>query len=125
MRNVGIRDFRDLEAWKESHFLALNIYKITLNFPPEERFGITNQIRRAATSISANIAEGFSRYHFKDKKKFYYQARGSLAETRSFLLLAKDLGYLENDLFRKLDKQAVKTRQLINGLIRSCKNLLD
>lgn len=114
-----INNFYELNAWKVSHSLVLEIYKITNNFPKEEIFGITSQIRRAASSISANIAEGFSRYYFNDKIRFYYQARGSIAEVRNFLLLAKDLNYIDLENYKKLGSKSKDSAQLINGLIRS------
>lgn len=73
----------------------LAIYRITQDFPKEETYGVTSQLCRAASSITANIAEGFARYHFKDKIRFYYQSRGSAAEVQNFLILAKDLGYID------------------------------
>ena len=117
-----IKDFYDLDVWKRGHELVLEIYKITKDFPKEEKFGIIDQLRRAASSITANIAEGFERYHFNDKIKFYYQARGSVAEIQSFLLLSKDLGYIKAEKCEELNKQADAIRQLINGLIRSVSN---
>jgi len=119
--NKSIRNFYDLEAWKKGHLLALNIYKMTKNFPREEIYGITSQLRRAASSIAANIAEGFARYHFKDKTKFYYNARGSVAEVQNFLLLAKDLGCIDLKTCKELGEKANETSKLINGLIRSTK----
>lgn len=79
-----IQNFYELNAWKKAHELVLEIYKITKNFPKDELFGIISQLRRAACSIAANIAEGFERYHFNDKIRFYYQARGSVAEVQKF-----------------------------------------
>lgn len=117
-----IKNFYDLEAWKKGHRLALEIYKITKDFPKEEKFGIIDQLRRAVSSITANIAEGFERYHFNDKVRFYYQARGSVAEVQSFLLLARDLGYIDAKTCENLIKDADGARQLINGLIRSIRN---
>ena len=76
-------------------------------------------MHRAAISITANIAEGFSRYHFKDKVRFYYQARASVTEVQNFLLLAKDLKYISLEICGKLGEKANQSRQLINGLIRS------
>lgn len=70
-----IKDFTDLNAWKEGHKFVLGIYELTNNFPKDERFGLISQLRRAAVSITSNIAEGFSRYYFKDKVRFYYIAR--------------------------------------------------
>jgi len=119
---MKIRNFYDLDAWKEAHKLALGIYRITKEFPKEELYGIVSQMRRAASSIAANIAEGFARYHFKDKIRFYYQARGSVAEIQNFLFLAKDLKYIDLDIFQKIGKQSARVAQLINGLIRSTEN---
>ena len=117
--NEIIRNFYDLEAWKKGHKLVLEIYKLTKGFPKEELFGIIAQLRRAASSITANIAEGFERYHFKDKIRFYYQARGSVAEVQNFLLLAKDLEYINFGTCKNLGQKANEVRQIINGLIRS------
>ena len=90
----SIKNFYDLEAWKKGHALVLSIYKITESFPKEETYGIISQLRRASSSITANIAEGFARYHFRDKIRFYHNARGSVAEVQNFLLLAKDLKFI-------------------------------
>ena len=114
-----IENFYNLDAWKKGHQLVLEIYKITKDFPKDERFGIVSQTRRAAASITANIAEGFARYHFKDKIRFYYQARGSVAEVQNFLLLAKDLNFINIETCKKLGKKANNIRKLINGLIKS------
>jgi len=114
-----IKEFYDLDVWKKGHKLVLEIYKITKDFPKEEKFGIIDQLRRAASSITANVAEGFERYHFNDKIKFYYQARGSVAEVQNFLLLSKDLGYINTDVREELIQKTNEIRQLINGLIRA------
>lgn len=117
-----IKDFDDLEAWKKGHELVLEIYKITKEFPREEKFGIIDQLRRAVSSITANIAEGFSRYHFNDKSRFYYQSRGSASEVKNFILLAKDLSYLDLKTSENLIEMTNTTQRLINGLIRSIGN---
>ncbi len=117
-----IQNFYDLDAWKKAHRLTLEIYKITKSFPKEEIFGITSQLRRAASSVAANIAEGFDRHHFADKARFYYQSRGSAAEVQSFLLLAKDLHLIDVPICRELGVLAQETGKLINGLIRSIEN---
>ena len=114
-----IKNFNDLDAWKKSHNLVLEIYKITKDFPKEELYGVVSQLRRAASSITANIAEGFARYHFKDKIRFYHQARGSAAEVQNFLMLAKDLKYISQGKCKELEEQTKDAMQLINGLIRS------
>lgn len=84
-----IKSFTDLDAWKESHKLVLEIYKITRNFPTSEKFGLTNQLQRSAISITSNIAEGFSRQSDKEKVQFYFTAAGTLSELQNQLLVAR------------------------------------
>lgn len=120
--NNSIKNFYELDAWKKGHLLALEIYKITEDFPKEERYGVVSQLRRAASSVTANIAEGFARYHFKDKTKFYYNSRGSVSEVQNFLLLVKDLEYIDLEICKKLGENANEVGRLINGLIRSIEN---
>jgi four helix bundle protein len=114
-----VKTFCDLEAWQESHLLVLSVYQATRTFPVDERFGIASQLRRAASSMTANIAEGFARLHFKDKARFYYQARGSAAEVQIFFVRARDLGYLDGNLNESLIEQANTSGRLINGMIRA------
>lgn len=116
---MKINDFYDLDSWKESHKLVVMIYKLVKKFPKDEKFGVTDQLRRAVSSITANIAEGFGRYHFKDKIHFYYQARGSVKEVENFLLLVKDLGYVLKSELEIPWSLCKKSEMLINGLIRS------
>ena len=85
------KSFEDLEVWQMATKLAENIYQVTLTFPKQEQYALSDQIKRSVTSISANIAESFGRYHYNDKKNFLYNARGSLLETKSHLLLAQKL----------------------------------
>jgi four helix bundle protein len=113
-----ITNFYDLDAWKQGHKLVLGVYEVTRTFPISEQFSITSQLRRAASSVTANIAEGFGRYHYKDKVRFFHQARGSLAEVQNFLILAKDLDYLTSDQCQELGQEANDVRRLINGLVR-------
>jgi len=120
--NNKVQNFYDLEAWKKGHELTKEIYRITKKFPKEELYGIISQLRRAASSITANIAEGFARYHFKDKTRFYYQARGSVAEVQNFLLLSQDLNFIDSKICQELLEKSNQSRQLINGLIRSIGN---
>jgi four helix bundle protein len=98
------------------------IYDITKQFPKEEIFGLTNQLRRAVVSITSNIAEGFSRQSYKDKVKFYYISLGSLTEVQNQLLIAKDTKYISQEDFNKIAKQTVKVSKVANGLIKSSKN---
>lgn len=114
-----ISSFTSLIAWKEAHKLTLLIYKRLPEFPVYERFGLCDQIRRAVSSISANIAEGFGRHTLKDKVHFYYIANGSLTETQNHILVARDLKYLSDEHFKKIAEQTITTSKLINGLIKS------
>ncbi|MBU0647105.1 four helix bundle protein [Patescibacteria group bacterium] len=122
MENAKIKSFTDLNAWKEGHKLVIEIYQITKNFPKEELFGLTNQLKRAAVSTTSNIAEGFSRQSFKEKAQFYSIARGSVTEIQNQLLIAKDIKYLTADKFNKAAEQTVVVHKLINGLIKYSKN---
>lgn len=81
--------------WQKAHALVLDVYRLTRGFPADERFGLTSQIRRAAVSIAANIAEGFPKRGPQDKARFYNIAQGSLEEVRYYLILATDLGYAD------------------------------
>ena len=94
-----IRSFTDLDAWREGHRLVIDIYKITREFPKEELFGLTNQLRRAAVSFTSNIAEGFSRNSYKEKLQFYSIALGSLTEVQNQLLVARDVEYITKEDF--------------------------
>lgn len=117
-----IKNFYDLDAWKKAKTFVLEIYKVTKNFPKEELYGFTSQLRRSAASITANIAEGFSRYHYNDKIRFYHNARGSVSEAQSFLLLAKDLAFISETDLKHLLRCSDDGIKLINGLIRSIEN---
>lgn len=114
-----IRDFTDLIAWQKSHQFVLKIYKLTKEFPSEERFGLVSQMRRAAVSTPANIAEGFRKRGVKDKANYYNIAQGSLDETRYFLMLSKDLGYLKSNT--EMLSDAAEINRMLHGLIKSLK----
>ena len=114
-----ISSFTSLFAWQEAHKLTLLIYKLLPQFPEYEKFGLCDQTRRAVSSISANISEGFGRHTPKDKIHFYYIANGSLTETQNHLIVAKDLNYINNNDFDKAMFQTMTTSKLINGLIKS------
>lgn len=119
MSNQNIHHFTHLIAWQKNHQLVLKIYKITKNFPKEEIFGLTSQIRRAASSITANIAEGYGRFHSKDRSRFYMQARGSSTEVQNHLILAHDLNYIIKDEFNSLKADAFEGYKIICGLIKA------
>ncbi len=119
-----IKSFTDLTVWQQGHTFVLQIYKITREFPKEELFGLTNQIRRASVSFTSNIAEGFSRNSYKEKVQFYSISLGSLTEVQNQLLIAKDLGYVSKDIFSSLANLTVDLSKMINGLIKKSKTLI-
>ncbi len=87
--------FEDLIVWRKAHQFVLEVYKLTSNFPQAELYGLTSQFRRAAVSIAANIAEGFRKRGKADKARFFNTAQGSLEESRYYLILARDLRYVD------------------------------
>lgn len=121
MENKKIKNFTDLDVWKEGHKLVLMIYKITKNFPKEEVFGLVSQMKRCVVSITSNVAEGFSRQSYKEKLRFYFMALGSITELQNQLFIAKDIGYLGKEDFQNLFGQAIKVHKILNGLIKSSK----
>jgi four helix bundle protein len=94
---------------------------MTKSFPKEEMFGLSNQLRRSAVSITSNIAEGFSRKSLKEKIQFYSMAKASNTELQNQLLIARDVGYLNEEKFKQLEEQSIRVNKLISGLIRYCK----
>lgn len=116
-----VQTFEELEAWKAAHALVLAVYAASQVFPRDEMFGITSQLRRCATSIPANLAEGFGRRSRKELLRYSNIADGSLQETKYFLVLARDLKYMSNDDFDQLRQQAVRVGSLLGGLQRSLK----
>ncbi len=115
-----IKDFTDLFAWQVAHELVILIYKHTKNFPKEELYGLTNQMRRSAASVTANIAEGFSRKTAKDKSHFYYMAKGSITELQDQLHISKDFSYIDEEIFLSCYEKATEALKLVNSLIASC-----
>jgi len=113
------RYFRKIEAWQLADDLAVAVYEATEAFPKEEVYGITSQIRRAVTSVAANIVEGASRESAKDYAHFLQIARGSLAETQYFLHLARRLAYLDQELAAELEQAARRVFGCLHGLIQA------
>lgn len=111
--------FEKLLAWQNARLLTQQIYTLTRNFPKDEQFSLTNQIRRASSSVDANIAEGFSRRSIPDKMHFYSIAQGSLTEVQNFLYTAADAGYITEAERVSTYNQSVKTHKLLTGLIKS------
>jgi len=110
------RSFRDLVVWQKAHQFVLAIYRLTKVFPADERFGLTSQIRRAAVSVAANIAEGFSKRGKSDKARFFNIAQGSLEEVHYYLILGNDLGYADCNKLADLYREVAR---LLNGYSRA------
>jgi len=115
------KTFRDLIVWQEAYGLTLEIYRITKAFPKDELYGLTGQVRRAAISVTSNIAEGFGRAGAKEKDQFYAMAHGSLAEVESQLMVAVGIGYLVQEEYEKIELICDKTSRLLQGLRRANK----
>ena len=118
---MKIERFSDLTVWQEAHKLTLLVYRITAAFPSREQFGVTSQVRRAASSICANIAEGFGRRTTRELLRSLQISRGELEETRYFLMLGRDLGYLGQIEFGAVNTQCDVVGKLINALSSSLK----
>lgn len=114
--------FRQLVVWQRGKELTLFIYQITKNFPTEERFAITSQMRRAAYSFLANIAEGNSKKHYKDRCNFFNVAQGSLTELDCFAEIAFELKYIIEQDYKKLLEYINKNGYLLTKFIKSQKN---
>ncbi len=114
-----IKSFQELKVWQDAHKFTILIYKITEKFPASEQFGLTLQLRRSASSIGANIAEGFGRYHYREKVKFYLNARGSAVESENHILLARDLKYTTTIEYEALHELIKEILRELNGLINS------
>lgn len=119
-----VKNYRDLDLWTKAHAVVLDVYRLTNPFPRTEQFGIVSQLRRAAYSIPANIAEGFGRHSTKELIQFLGIANGSLEELRYFLLLSRDLRYLSPPEFERLEREVRAIAQMLAALIRSLHNRL-
>ncbi len=115
---IPAKRFEDLIVWQKAHQWVLNTYRLTDTFPRKEQFCLTSQLRRAAISIPANIAEGFKKKGKADKSRFYNIAQGSAEESRYYLLLARDLGYADTQL-------SLEQLQEITRLLESYLKVLD
>ena len=111
------RKFEDLAVWKKSHGLVIEVYKLTKNFPDDERFGLISQMRRASVSVAANIVEGFKRRGARDKINFYNISQSSLSELRYYLILSEDLKY--SPKLETLEFLCEEISKMLHGLIVS------
>lgn len=111
------RDYKNIRAWQLSDELALLIYKVTRNFPKEEMWGLTSQMRRAAISVPANIAEGAARNHKKEYLQFLYTAMGSITELGYYIYFSGRIGYLNNSDVENLLDLHLRTSKTLRALI--------
>ncbi len=116
---MKIKSFEDLEVWRKAHELTLLIYRLTRAFPPDERFGLISQLRRASSSVAANIAEGYGRRTTKELLRSLRIANGEAEETRYFSLLSKDLSYMNQQEFDAVNQLCRSVSQLLSALGRS------
>lgn len=113
-----MRDFKKLQVWEKSHDLTLRIYELTAQFPREEIYGLTNQIRRACASVPTNIAEGCGRETPADFARFLQIAMGSASETEYLILLARDLKYIDANQYVALADTIVRVKKMLTSLLK-------
>ena len=113
---MKVNSFEDLTVWQEAHKLTLEIYKLTARFPVAEKYGIISQLRRSSSSVPANIAEGFGRATTRELLRCLQIARGELEETRYFVLLSRDLGYVTSQDCENVGQHCNSVGRLINAL---------
>lgn len=113
-----MKDFRELKVWQKAHELTLAVYQITPSFPREELYGLTTQLRRAGSSIAANLAEGCGRNGDAELARFCSIAMGSASELEYHLLLAKDLKLIKPKDYEALDQRATELKRMLTALLR-------
>lgn len=112
-----MKSFKDLEAWKKGRVLRVDISALTKTFPVEEKFKLVDQMIRASRSVTANLAEGYGRFHYQENIQFCRVSRGSLTEIQDHLTVAYDEGYINEELAKKYDEQVEECIRIINGYI--------
>jgi four helix bundle protein len=117
-----MQDFRNLKVWQKAHALTLEVYRSTRGFPADERFGLTTQLRRACSSVPANLAEGCARGGDVDFARFVNIAAGSASEADYHLLLAHDLGYFNDDAYQPLLAQVSEVKRMLNSFEQTLRN---
>ncbi len=119
-----MRNYKDLVVWEKAHNLTLAIYRGTHDFPKEERFGLTSQIRRSSASIAANLAEGCGRRSDGEMARFIQISMGSGAELSYYLLLARNLDFLKNAEYSKLNSDLEEVMRMLSALSQKIRNAL-
>jgi four helix bundle protein len=116
-----VKDFRELKVWQKAHQLTLAVYRITAALPREELYGLTSQLRRASSSIAANLAEGCGRNGDMEFARFCSTAMGSASELEYHLLLAKDLKLIKSTDYQELDLRATEVKRMLTALMQKLK----
>ena len=119
---VGYRHFTEMPVWQQAHKVVLSVYELTRAFPDSEKYALTSQMRRAAVSVTSNIAEAFGRQTSRDKSKFYLIARGSCFEVQSQSHVARDVGYLTPETFAKLNQSLGEVIHGLNKIMKTLSN---
>ena len=117
-----VRDFRKLKVWEKSHYLTLAIYRVTQNFPKEEIYGLTSQMRRSAASIPANIAEGCGKGSDAELARYLQIAMGSASELEYHLYLAKDLNYMHQQDYENLNLRVIEVKKMLGPFIKKLRS---
>jgi four helix bundle protein len=120
-----VKDFKELKVWTKAHQLALHLYTATRDFPRQEVYGLTSQMRRAAVSIAANIAEGCGRRSDGELARFLQIARGSASELEYHLLLARDLGFLNEEEHQRMELKLIEVQRMLPALVQRVHPLGD
>jgi len=114
-----MRNFEDLEVWQMGHALTVELYRLTESFPRSETFGLTSQIRRASSSIGANLAEGCGRWGEAELARYVQIAMGSASELHNHLRLAKDLGFVSHDNYQTILSRIISIRKMLTSLLKT------
>ena len=119
---MATKSYRELIVWQKAHAFVLKVYSCTEKFPKDELYGLTSQFRRAAVSIAANIAEGYAKKSVADKMRFFNISQGSLEECSYYIILSKDLLFINNEQTSELDELSNDVRKLLQAYIVKLKS---
>lgn len=118
---MNLKSFTELECWKKARVLRIEISKMIQDFPREEKYDLVSQVRRSSRSVTANIAEGYGRFHFQENIQFCRQARGSLYETHDHLITAFDEDYITDVMLKEFEMKVDEVLKVLNGYINYLK----
>lgn len=117
-----MKDFKELKVWQKAHEMTLSLYKISESFPKEEAFGLTSQIKRAAVSVPANIAEGCGKDSSAELARFMQISAGSTSELEYHVLLAHDLGFIDSKTHQELSSRIIEVRKMLYAFLKKLKS---